>query len=37
VLQISLPDIRRVHRRVDAPSVDPAEPVAGDAVLLRDS
>jgi hypothetical protein len=36
VLQISLPDIRRVHRRVGAPSVGPAEPV-GDAVLLRDS
>ena len=39
VLQISLPDIRRVRRRVDAPSAGrrPAEPVGDDAVLLRDS
>ncbi len=39
VLQISLPDIRRVRRRVDAPSAGrrPAEPVGDDAVLVRDS
>jgi MFS family permease len=38
LLQISLPDIRRVHRRVSAPSAGrPARPVSDDAVLLRDS
>ena len=38
VLQITLPDIRRVHRRVGAPSAGrPAQPVGDDAVLLRDS
>jgi MFS family permease len=38
LLQISLPDIRRVHRRVGAPSAGrPARPVSDDAVLLRDS
>jgi MFS family permease len=38
VVQISLPDIRRVHCRVSAPSAErPAQPVSDDAVLLRDS
>jgi len=37
-LQISLPDIRRVHRRVSVPSAElPAAPVGDEAVLLRDS